>query len=76
VWDVGDYYRLYNFPQNISKMLKGHAVKLLIIQKDKYPQLNKTWLFKDTSHLNYRGSIIFSNIVNENLHQLKNNNYF
>jgi hypothetical protein len=76
VWDFDDYYRLYNFPQNILNTLKGYEAELFIIQKDKYPQLNEEWLFKDSSHLNHHGAIIFSKIVNAYLHQLKSNNYF
>ena len=76
VWDFDDYYRSYNFPQNILNMLKGYAVELNIIQKDKYPQLNEEQLFKDSSHLNNKGAFIFSNIVNSYLHQLKSANYF
>jgi hypothetical protein len=76
VWDFEDYYRSYNFPQNILNMLKGRATELLIIQKDNYPQLNEARLFKDSSHLNAQGAMIFSKIVNVHLHQLKNSNYF
>jgi len=76
VWDFDDYYRSYNFPQNILNMLKGHAAELLIIQKDKYPQLNEEQLFRDTTHLNHQGAFVFSIIVNSYLHQLKSANYF
>jgi len=57
-------------------MIKGSAIELFIIQKDKYPQLNEEQLFKDSSHLNSDGAFIFSNIVNSYLHQLKSANYF
>ena len=59
-----------------SEMITSHGMKLILLEKQDYPQLGDKSLFWDPIHLNDEGAKVFSEIINRRLAELKKENYF
>jgi hypothetical protein len=75
VWDFNDYYP-HGFPDAITNLFARNNINLIVIQKTDYKSLTNASLFKDMSHLNHEGALVFSEIVNSKLIELKQQRYF